>query len=87
MATLAVPSLPVNGTVPATADAQRCVAAQELLRRWGPVSRMAERQRRDASWRYWNADDVAAVQAVARQANALLNVKHAACAAARPAAR
>jgi len=84
VATLVAPSISTGATMPAEIEAQRCVAAQELLRRWGPVSRASERQARDGSWRYWNADDAAALRAVGRHAGALLNVKHAACAAARP---
>ncbi len=81
VATAALPTSTGGGAQQPLVDAQRCVAAQHLLQRWGPVSRASERYRRDAAWRNWNADDAAALRSVARHANALIQVKHAACAA------
>ncbi|MEP6495155.1 MAG: DUF4173 domain-containing protein [bacterium] len=64
-------------------DAQRCEAATELLRRWGPTSPTRIRQTENASWRTWNADDGIALNAVAPHTAQLRSVQHATCARAR----
>lgn len=80
-ATVAPPTTPIGSVeLQKAEDAQRCLAARTLLRRWGPFSRRSELHRSNASWRFWNADDAAAMRAVAPQANALLMVTHTACA-------
>ena len=78
----AVP-LAVNATLaspPLAPDAQRCAAARQLLRSWGPASRRAERQGRMASWRQWNADEAEAMRVVTAHATSLRLVQHQSCA-------
>ncbi len=61
------------------ANAQRCVASKELLRRWGPTSSLATRQALPASWRFWNAGDARALRIVGARAAALRHVEHETC--------
>jgi len=67
------------------AAGHRCIAANLLLSRFGPA-----REHRgggsvdvDARWRFWNADDAVAAQAVSQHFRELLAVRHGACALAR----
>jgi hypothetical protein len=78
-ATLANPVGADSSPLRAADDAQRCIAARTLLKRWGPLSTTSLRQSGDAAWRFWNADDAAATRVVALHANALLQVQHATC--------
>jgi hypothetical protein len=61
-------------------DAQRCDAATRLLDWWGPASPAQRRQTRDAAWRWWNAGDAAALDAVTTHSAQLRSVQHATCA-------
>jgi hypothetical protein len=63
----------------------RCEAARVLLDRWGRLSRAAQRSRLPASWRTWNAGEVAAVRVVAEREGELLQLRRAGCP--RPSAR
>ena len=74
-ATLASPGSAPN----AESDQQRCSASKTLLRRWGPASKTAARQRLAASWRFWNAAEASAVRVVGEHSAALLRVQHATC--------
>ena len=68
------------GSAPnAESDQQRCSASKALLRRWGPASKTAARQRLAASWRFWNAAEASAVRVVGEHSAALLRVQHATC--------
>ena len=68
------------GSAPnAESDQQRCSASKTLLRRWGPASKTAARQRLAASWRFWNAAEASAVRVVGEHSAALLRVQHATC--------
>ena len=58
---------------------QRCEASSDLLRRWGPVSRTAQRRERDGAWRWWNAGDSEALRVVGANAAALRRVRHESC--------
>jgi hypothetical protein len=78
-ATLASPSGREGSTARGIDDAQRCKAANTLLTRWGPASPARVRQTLDASWRFWNYDEVRAVRAVAAHSAELRAVQHAAC--------
>ena len=78
-ATLANPVGADSSPLRAADDAQRCIAARTLLKRWGPLSTTSLRQSSDAAWRFWNADDAAATRVVGLNANALLQVQHATC--------
>ena len=57
----------------------RCDAARNLLRRWGPLSRAAERSAEDAAWRTWNYGAQRALRAVSVHDVALLKVRASAC--------
>lgn len=63
--------------------AERCTAARELLKRWGPSTAGAARVDQTASWRLWNADNVRAIESVGRHASELRAITHAACPASR----
>jgi hypothetical protein len=65
-----------------TDASQRCGAASTLLYRWG-TNGARFRAGNDATWRFWNADDALATQAVAAHARELRAVKHTACAISR----
>jgi len=58
---------------------QRCEASSALLRRWGPVSRSAQRRERDGAWRWWNAGESEALRTVGANAPALRRVRHETC--------
>jgi Flp pilus assembly pilin Flp len=49
----------------------RCVAARNLLKRWGPDSEAALRARDAAGWQYWNAGEAEAIRVVGANAAAL----------------
>jgi hypothetical protein len=72
-------SAPDGSAARAESDAQRCSASTTLLRRWGPDSKTAARQRLDASWRFWNAGEASAIRVVGEQSAALRHVQHATC--------
>ncbi len=74
--------LPAGSAARVADDAQRCAAVHVLLKRWGPSSRLAQRQANVAAWRSWNAADAAALRTVAANAAALRSVAHQTCAAA-----
>jgi hypothetical protein len=60
-------------------DPQRCAAARELLRQWGPDARLRERNSRVAPWRWWNAGEQSAARAVLSSDAALRAAMHASC--------
>jgi hypothetical protein len=60
--------------------ADRCTAAQTLVRRWGAGAGLRTRDDRPASWRYWNAGERYAQDAMLSYDGALRDVIHAACA-------
>jgi hypothetical protein len=60
-------------------DDQRCAAARSLLKRWGPTSPTRVRSSGDAAWRFWNADDAAALRVVGAHTSDLIRVQHSAC--------
>ncbi len=60
-------------------DTQRCVAARDLLRQWGPDARLHLRDSRAASWRWWNAGEQAASRAILSSDAALRSAMHASC--------
>jgi len=57
----------------------RCKAAQVLLKRWGPLSPAVQQERHPASWRTWNAGDVAAIRAVSKREAELRELRRAGC--------
>lgn len=62
------------------ADArERCVAARELLSRWGPSSRRALRHSEPGGWRAWNAGERRGLAAIGRSSRALRAVIDATC--------
>lgn len=71
--------LPAGSQARVAEDAQRCDAARELLRRWGPESTLARRADTVGAWRSWNAGDANALRMVSMNAGALRAVAHAAC--------
>jgi hypothetical protein len=77
-ATLASTTLP---TTISTGDAstQRCDAASNLLRRWGPASITKTRSVTNDSWRFWNAGQSAALRAVGARSADLRRVVHKDC--------
>lgn len=75
-ATLATPATGQRDSVDADA---RCAAASRLLNRWGPASRMVERQQRAGAWRMWNAGERLATRAVGARSAELRRVVHASC--------
>jgi hypothetical protein len=82
LATTAALAAPVGNTgsaLRAADDAQRCFAARQLLTRWGPTSRARVRHSNDGSWRFWNADDVAALGAVGPRSSDLIRIQHETC--------
>ena len=82
LAMKAVLTAPVGSTgspLRAADDEQRCAAARQLLRQWGPTSAAKVRHSNDGSWRFWNADDVAALRAVGPHTSDLIRVQHATC--------
>jgi hypothetical protein len=58
----------------------RCDATRNLLKRWGPLSKAAQRSADDAAWRTWNHGGQRALQAVNGRTVALLKVRNSACA-------
>jgi hypothetical protein len=66
---------------PAT-DAERCAAARQLIRLWGPDARIRTRDDRDAAWRWWNAGDEAGLRVELANDAALHRALHASCGAA-----
>jgi len=86
-ATVASPLGDEGGALRAADMTQRCAAARKLLERWGPTSALRARQSGDAAWRFWNADDAAALRIVAAHANALVRVQHTSCPAPLPKSR
>jgi hypothetical protein len=62
-----------------------CTAARVVLDRYGSTrgNYYASRADLDASWRFWNADDVRAMAAVRDEFRTLLAARHSACAAQR----
>jgi hypothetical protein len=63
-----------------TADpTRRCQAARVLLTRWGPLSPAIREGRLPASWRTWNAGDVAAIRVVAAHEAELRELRRAGC--------
>jgi hypothetical protein len=78
-ATLAGPLGDEGGTRETVAEVQRCAAARTLLKRWGPTSPTRVRISGDAAWRFWNADDAAALRIVAAHTSDLIRVQHSAC--------
>ena len=77
-ATLTPPGL-IAGGRDNDAEAQRCLAATTLLRRWGPDSEPVRRAARDGAWRTWNAGEARAVRVVGANVGALLRLRHATC--------
>lgn len=78
-ATLAAPSDLQGSASRAELDAQRCHAAQTLLRRWGPVSLPMKRAGLDGAWRFWNAGETSATHAVGAHSAELRSVMHLTC--------
>ena len=60
-------------------DRERCNAARNLLRRWGPSSRTIRSIEREAAWRTWNAGERRALAEVGANVTALRNVQHSTC--------
>jgi hypothetical protein len=78
--TLAAPRMASSTRDRRDADAARCIAARNLIRRWGPGSRAADRARGPGAWRVWNAGERYALQAVVANMVRLREVTHATCA-------
>jgi hypothetical protein len=57
-------------------DVQRCDASRMLLARWGPTSPKRTRLDGGAAWRFWNADDAAALRVVGSRASQLFAARH-----------
>jgi uncharacterized protein DUF4153 len=68
----------LDSVAQSTDVAARCDAASELLRRWGPSSRLA-RQDVAGAWRWWNADNVGALRVVSERAAELERVASTGC--------
>jgi hypothetical protein len=80
-ATLVAPSELQGSASRAELDAQRCHAAQTLLRRWGPVSLPTQRAGLDGAWRFWNAGEASATRTVGAHSAELRGVMHLTCVA------
>jgi len=80
-ATLVAPSGLQGSASRAELDAQRCHAAQTLLRRWGPVSLPTQRAGLDGAWRFWNAGEASATRTVGAHSAELRSVMHLTCVA------
>jgi hypothetical protein len=78
-AILATPPSTSSSALRTADDDQRCAAARSLLKRWGPTSPTRVRSSRDAAWRFWNADDAAALRVVGAHTSDLIRVQHSAC--------
>lgn len=78
LATHAVLTAPANAS-----DRDVCDAAWHLMTQWGPDSYARRDTEKNADWRVWNADKVAAMRVVGRNSSALLRVMHDRCRAAK----
>ena len=76
---LAPTRVPEGAQARADEARSRCDATRTLLRRWGPLSRAAQRSADDAAWRTWNHGGQRALRAVSAHAVALLKVRNSAC--------
>lgn len=63
----------------ATAPEARCEAARTLLRRWWANADSRRRSEGESAWRFWNADDRRANEAVQANATQLQAVEHRDC--------
>jgi hypothetical protein len=84
------PELPANAPndVDANREAlqthvERCLASRMLIARWGVASEPRVRRAKDGAWRFWNRDNLLAMDAVSKHHSALLEVQHESCAAVR----
>jgi Domain of unknown function (DUF4173) len=78
-ATLTRP-LPAEGSATrAAALDERCEAAENLLRRWGPGSRIATEREQIGAWRIWNAGEANALAVIGDNAAALRRMQHETC--------
>jgi hypothetical protein len=66
--------------------AERCKAAQRILKRWGSASRESRRAN-DGDWRLWNAGERRALRLAAENEPALRTVERESCPAAPDSAR
>ncbi len=71
---------PLAGGATASDNEDSCMAAHELLQRWGPTSGVRARLDEPAAWRWWNAGERTAVRTVAAHAHALWPIAHSGCA-------
>ena len=78
-ATLAPVRASVDDTALAGLRADRCLAATNLLARWGTSSPAARQRDEDAAWRYWNAGKAHALRVVRANTAALLAIRGTAC--------
>jgi len=79
--TAAVSPVPAALAAHDSSNAERCKAAQRILKRWGPASREAGRAN-DGDWRLWNAGEQRAVRLAAQNEPALRTVERESCPAA-----
>src|SRR5262249_39559777 len=79
---LATPAIIQHAATPSTSGETvkaRCEAARGLLKRWGASSTTRARLHGGGAWRFWNHDDVAALDVVAANEAALRAVESASC--------
>ena len=75
-ATLETPRAAIGSPARAAIDDARCMAAGNLVYRWGPTSRAARDYEDSAAWRLWNAGTVRALESVSANMARLRVLQH-----------